>query len=139
MKSLASLTIILALITGIVPQFTNCEATGRMLTLEGGRQIPMKCHWTARAEIAIAVPLAVVGGMLLFTKGKETRRALSIAGITLGVFTILLPTTLIGVCGSPDMICNSTMRPLLILVGTLVIGVSALGIVLSLVKKDSAA
>lgn len=132
MRSLATLTIVFALIIGVAPQFTNCEAQGRLLTLEGGRQIPMKCHWTARAEIAVAAPLAVVGGLMLFIRQKETRRALSVAGGSLGAFAIMLPTTLIGVCGNPEMICNSTMRPLLILVGSLVIGVSALGYVTSL-------
>ncbi len=139
MRALATLTIVMALITGIVPQFTNCESQGRMLTLEGGRQIPMKCHWTARAEIALAAPLAATGVMLLVTRRKETRRALSITSGVLGVFTILLPTALIGVCGNPDMICNSTMRPLLILVGALTIVLGGLGIVFATTQKDTAA
>lgn len=138
MRTLAALTILFALIIGIVPQFTNCSSQGRALTLADGRQIDMKCHWTARAEIAVAAPLAAVGALMLITKKDETQQALSAAGGVLGAFAILLPTTLIGVCGSPEMVCNSTMKPLLILVGSLVIGVSAIGLVIARRRKDEA-
>jgi hypothetical protein len=37
---------------------------------------------------------------------------------------ILLPTTLIGVCGNPDMVCNSIMKPALVFMGVLVAGIS---------------
>ncbi len=139
MRVLASLTILLSLVIGIVPQFTDCESTGRHLTLADGREIPMKCHWTARGELAVAAPAAVVGVGMLLTKRKETRRALGVTSGVLGIATILLPTALIGVCGSPEMICNSTMRPLLILMGSLVIAISVVAVALSFIKGDTAA
>lgn len=139
MRALATITIVLAFVTGIAPQFTNCEAAGRMLTLEGGRQIPMKCHWTARSEIAIAIPTALAGALVLAIGSKETRRALFGVSGVLGIATILLPTELIGVCGNPDMICNHTMRPLLILTGALTLVAGGVGIVLASTQKEKVA
>ena len=37
---------LLALVIGIVPFLTDCQSQGRALTLQTGRTIPMKCHWT---------------------------------------------------------------------------------------------
>ena len=109
MKVIAASIIIFGLVVGIVPQFTDCQSQGRAIELANGRTIPMKCHWTARAEIAVAGPLLAVGGFLGFSRRKESLRALSILGIFLGVFAILIPTYLIGVCASFDMLCNSLM------------------------------
>lgn len=128
MKIVAALMIILALVIGIVPQFTSCEAQGRSLTLADGRQIPMKCHWTGQAEIAVAAPLAVTGGFLATSRRKATLRTAGIMGAVLGVFVMMLPTVLIGVCGNPDMICNSVMKPTLIASGGTVTVLSLLGV-----------
>ncbi len=136
MRALASLTIVLALVTGIVPQFTNCSAVGRALTLENGNQIPMKCHWSARSEIAIEIPMALTGVLALVISKKETKRALFGVSGVLGIATILIPTELIGVCSMPDMICHSTMRPLLIFTGALTLVAGAVGIVLASTQKE---
>lgn len=124
MKVAAVLLIILAVLIAIVPIFSDCLSAGRMLTLADGREIPMKCHWTGRAELGLGLPLLAVGLTMLFSRRKESLRNLGIVGITLGIVTILLPTVLIGVCGSPDMPCNSTMRPALVLMGILVAAIS---------------
>lgn len=129
MKALGILIILLALVIGIVPQFTDCQAQGRALTLDSGRQIPMKCHWTARAEMAVGGPLLIVGGLLTRSKRKESLRNLSILGIALGAFAILLPTSLIGVCMSDEMLCNILMKPTLIFGGTLTIATSLITLV----------
>jgi hypothetical protein len=128
MKVAAVIMILLSVLIGVVPMFTDCESHGRALTLADGRQIPMKCHWTAQAETALAVPLFATGAMLTTSKKKETQRNLAILGVILGVFVILLPTALIGVCGNPDMICNSIMKPTLILTGSLVVALSLFGV-----------
>ena len=124
MKYLGILIIILALVAGILPQFTDCQSQGKALTLNNAKTVPMKCHWTAIAEIALAVPLGGVGGMLFFGKRKETRRALSILGAILGAFVVLIPTVLIGVCASDMMLCRSIMFPTLVLSGILVVAIS---------------
>ena len=124
MKIAAIAIVILALVIGIVPQFTDCQSQGRAITLQNGKTVPMKCHWTAIAEIAMAVPLAGVGAVTAVSKRKESRRILAGLGAVLGIFVILLPTYLIGVCASADMLCNSIMKPTLILAGTLIIAIS---------------
>jgi hypothetical protein len=111
MKAVAVLMILLSVLIGVIPMYTDCESHGRALTLADGRQVPMKCHWTAQAESAVAVPLFATGALLTTSKKKESMRNLGILGAILGVFVILLPTALIGVCANPEMVCNSVMKP----------------------------
>jgi uncharacterized membrane protein len=124
MKVAATVLVILALLIAVVPIFTDCVSAGRMLTLADGREIPMKCHWTGRAELGLGIPLLAVGLTMVFSRRKESYRNLGLVGITLGAVTILLPTALIVVCGNPDMPCNSIMKPALTFMGILVIGTS---------------
>ena len=135
MKVLAVALIVLAVLISVVPQFTDCQSQGRQLTLDNGKNVPMKCHWTAIAELVLGITLAVLGIELFFSRRKETRMALGILGMVLGVFVILIPTTLIGVCMMPDMLCNSVMKPALILTGSLVAVVSLVVVIVS-IKQD---
>lgn len=105
----------LALIALTVPPNTDCQT---------GDRPPMKCHWTARAGIAVALPLAGIGALLFLSRHGETRRALAAIGLLLGVVTALLPTFLIGVCSHPGMPCNAVMKPTLVLAGIVTVGVS---------------
>lgn len=127
MKVIAAIIIIFGLVVGIVPQFTDCQSQGRAIELGNGRTIPMKCHWSAQAEIAVAGPLLAVGGLMGFSQRKESLRSLSILGILLGAFAILIPTYLIGVCASFEMLCNSLMKPIMIFGGTVVLVASLVG------------
>jgi hypothetical protein len=131
LKIPAVLIVILAILIGTLPHFFNCQYDGKALTLENGRQVPMKCYWTAQASLAVAVPLLVVGLLIAFSRQKETLRALALVGAILGTMVILLPTRLIGVCQHPGASCNLVMKPALIFAGSLVIGVSLVGLVIS--------
>jgi hypothetical protein len=131
MRAIGIIFILLSLVIGIVPQFTNCSAQGRAIELPGGRTIPMKCHWTAMAAPAVAVPLLIIGGLLLFSSRRETRLALSLIGAVLGIFAILLPTYLIGVCASDEMMCNIEMKPTMIFGGTVTLVSGMAGLVLA--------
>jgi hypothetical protein len=135
MKVAAAILVILALAIAIVPQYTDCHSQGRALTLEDGRQIPMKCHWTAQAELGLGLPILAVGALVFGSRRKESLRNLGFLGIALGAITVVLPTNLIGVCGNPDMICNSTMKPALVFMGILVSGIS-LGVVVQSLRKE---
>ncbi len=159
MKVLGVLLIVVALIIVIVPQFTNCEAgkdhpaTLNMKTssltvryasmgatdMSGGASaaqsvtVPyrmMKCLWTARAEIVAGVPVAVLGVLLLFARRKETIRVIGILTALLGVLTILIPTTIIGTCLNPEMVCNTTMKPTLFVAGGITVALGAAVLVL---------
>jgi hypothetical protein len=112
----------MALVLAIVPFFTDCQSQGRALTLQDGRTVPMKCHWTGIAEIGAAVPLALAGVFNLKKQRKETTRFLATIGGGAGALAILFPTVLIGVCANPDMVCNMIMRPTLIAAGAIAIG-----------------
>jgi hypothetical protein len=123
-KTMGILMIALALVIAIVPIFTDCLANGRSLTTADGRSVPMKCHWTALAEIGLAIPLALVGILNFTSKRKETLRSLNLIGLALGALVILFPTVLIGVCANPMMECNMIEKPTLILSGIVVMGAS---------------
>jgi uncharacterized membrane protein len=128
MKITGILIAALALVVGILPQFTDCLSQGKSIALPNGASIPMKCHWTSQAELALAVPLLALGGLVFVNRRREALRSLAVLGGVLGALVILVPTTLIGVCGSADMLCNMVERPALIFAGILVvaIGVGAL-------------
>lgn len=123
-KITGALIIVLALAIGIVPLFTDCLSQGLQLTTSAGMKVPMKCHWTAIAEIGVAIPLALIGIMSFISKHKETLRAINTVGAAMGALAILFPTALIGVCSNPAHLCNMVERPALILGGTLVLGVT---------------
>jgi len=136
MKAAAAIIIFLAVVVGVAPQLTDCQSQGKAIELPGGRSLPMKCHWTARAEIALAVPLVLCGAYLLLCKLKETCRQPAVMAMTLGLFVVLLPTVLIGVCAKPDMVCRALMRPMLTLAGVLVVALGALCFLLAGRQKE---
>jgi hypothetical protein len=84
----------------------------------------------------VGTSIFALGALLFFSQRKETRIALSILGMLLGAFVLLLPTALVGVCLSADMLCNSVMKPALILTGSLVIGISLLGTIITGLRKE---
>ena len=122
MKKILGISLIgLALVIGIVPFFTDCLSQGKALTTTAGTTVPMKCHWTAIAEIAMAIPLGLIGLFNFTSKRKETFTTLNLLGVGLGALVIALPTVLIGVCANPTHVCNMIMKPTLIAAGTLAI------------------
>jgi hypothetical protein len=129
MKGVAAVLIILALIVGIVPQFTDCLAQGQAIELPNGKSLPMKCHWTRQAEVAVALPLLAVGVLMLITRDRRTLRALAVVALVLGVSAILIPAYLIGVCASAEMICNMLMRPTLVFAGILIVATGFVALV----------
>lgn len=79
---------------------------GKMLTLETGKEVPMRCFYTGQAAIAIAVVMLTVAMVALLTKSGH--RKLMIVSLVAAVMLFLLFSTLIGVCASPDMRCHVT-------------------------------
>jgi hypothetical protein len=124
MRTFGVAILIAGLIVAALPQVTNCQYDGKALTLTNGRQVPMKCYWTAMAEAGVGGTIAVAGVALAASRRKETTRALTAVGASLGAVTMLLPTVLIGVCGDMTASCNQIMRPSLLLLGGLIIAAS---------------
>jgi hypothetical protein len=123
-KTMGVVSIVMALVLGIVPAFTDCLSQGRILELANGKTVPMKCHWTGIAEIGVAIPLGLVGLSQIFSKRKETYNLSSLFGVLLGALAIAFPTFLIGVCANPDMLCNMIMKPTLIAAGSIAMAAS---------------
>ncbi|MDO4788317.1 MAG: DUF4418 family protein [Johnsonella sp.] len=71
----------------------------------------MKCHWTGRSIKGLGAVLAFLGIAFLILKNEALRCGLSIAGIALGVLTIMIPLKLIGTCKMPAMGCNMHTKP----------------------------
>jgi hypothetical protein len=138
-KIIAVVILILALVVILVPQFTNCSAEGRTLTLKNGKTVAMKCTWSAKAELALGIPLLAVGVLMAISRRKETIRSLSVLAGIIGVLVILIPSSLIGVCASADMDCNSIMKPTMIVCGILIILASLAALVLNERRRDEAA
>ena len=166
MKVLAVLIIILGLAIIIVPQFTNCEygkdhpdvlnmqtsdahvteyasmgemEGGTVDTMESGA-VPyraMKCLWSARAEIIAGVPIIVLGALLLFARRKETVRVIGILTAVMGVLNILIPTSFIGTCMNPDMVCNTEMKPTLLIAGGITVALGIAVVVLGEMRRPA--
>ena len=104
----------LGLLTALIPTviFKVCEA------MEGKF---MKCHWTAQTEVALGIATIVIGLLIVLSKEKAAQAAYAIASAINGVLVILIPTVVIGICGSADMPCHSGTTPALIIAGSLII------------------
>jgi len=117
MKIIAILLIVSGIATIFVPSFYTCATQGKAIQLPSGKSIPMKCLWTAHAEVGPGVLLLAVGVFLFVSRKLESRRFLSILALILGILDILFPTALIGVCAHPDASCVVLMKPILLLIG----------------------
>ncbi|HOG46541.1 MAG TPA: DUF4418 family protein [Anaerolineae bacterium] len=120
MKLIAALLLASALLVAGIPYLSNCQHDGKMLALANGSQAPMRCYWTARGEVALAVPLAGLALALGVSRRKETRRLLALPGALLGLGVAALPTYLIGTCTMAEASCNLVMKPALALLGIVV-------------------
>ena len=93
---------------------------GKMLTLTSGKEVPMKCFWTSKAAMAVAVILLTVAVLGFFAKtdGKKFFIASAVAGVVL----FLVFGSLMGVCASAEMRCNVTALWGRIVAGVVVAG-----------------
>ncbi len=128
--------IVLALAIAIVPAYTDCQSQGKSITLASGKTVPMKCHWTGIAEVVPGVSLLAVGALMVTPKRRKGNMlTLGVMGSILGVFAILLPNALIGVCQT-NMLCNTVMQPSLTVLGSLAVVVSVGAVISSRKTED---
>jgi hypothetical protein len=100
-----------------------------LIETKAGTFVPMRCHYTAQAEILVGGLLAFVGAIIFAYGHKpETRGILSAVVLALGSGVVLIPTILIGTCKNPMMDCNVGAKPALILLGALTMLLGAGGI-----------
>ena len=119
---------VLGLVTALIPTliFKVCKAMDGKF---------MKCHWTSQTEVALGVATLVLGLLIVLSKEKAAASAYSVASAINGALVILIPTAVIGVCGSADMSCNSGTRPALIIACSLIILAAAVNVVLYFTAK----
>jgi len=94
----------------------------------------MHCYYTYMAEIGTAAALLAATGGMLLSRGMEAPRMLGLVCVVLGVFVILYPSWLIGVCGSPRMACHYGALPVWNLLGGATVIVS--GIITLIAKEE---
>ena len=113
-----------SLVNVIVPHFLFpvCESHGN-------------CYSSYMAEIAVSAVAASASLTAFFSKGLEARRMLSIPLFICGVFSIALPSVLIGVCASSEMACHYGDLPVWNLSGGLM---ALLSIAVFLISKEEA-
>jgi hypothetical protein len=124
-RALGAVEILIAVAAVLVPWlvFPPCESHG-------------SCHYSFVAEIGIAAIVAVTGVTTAVSRGMEAPRMLSAVSAVCGVFMILFPSTLIGVCGSPMMACRYGALPVWNLLGGLLVIVS-IAVFFSAKEEDS--
>lgn len=122
-RTLAILIAVTGLFIIITPNWILPVCEG-LLDLVNGKQVPMRCFWTARAEMVIGGLVLLSGLLLAYVKNAEARRRVSHQVLFLGAATILIPLYLIPTCMNPDMACNVGTKPALLLLGglTLLLG-----------------
>ena len=79
---------------------------GKLLDLVNGNQVPMKCHWAGQAAIAVSVIIIATAVMALLA--KKEYKGLMVANAVAAVMLFLVFTSLIGVCASAEMRCQTT-------------------------------
>lgn len=79
---------------------------GKMLELVSGKQVPMKCHWAGQAAIAICI-IILTASVMAFLAKKEYK-GLMVVNAVAAVVLFMVFTSLIGVCASEEMRCQST-------------------------------
>lgn len=79
---------------------------GKLLDLANGNQVPMKCHWAGQAALAVSIIILAAAVMALLAK-KEYKGLMAVTAVA-GVVLFLVFTSLIGVCASDAMRCQTT-------------------------------
>ena len=85
----------------------------------------MTCHYAQSASEGTAAVLAVLALLLLISKSRSAMKAYAAAMVPVSVLMILIPNTLIPLCMMPDMRCRSVMRPAVLVIGILILLISA--------------
>lgn len=128
----AAVTVVLGILVAVAPQtFASvCKVTEK----------PMKCFWTARAEIFLGISIAVFAALQIVFALKnlniQANIAFSLAIVVNAIGVILVPSALIGVCAKPMMHCHSVTKPFLIVAAILIILAVALQTALALLQRS---
>jgi uncharacterized membrane protein len=84
------------------------------------------CAKTKTLAIAVAIVLAAAGLVQIFVSDKRINAIIGIAGVVIGLVTILLPLVIAPVCSMPSMHCYVYTRPFLVITGIVIAIVSVI-------------
>lgn len=126
----ALLFLALGIAVMVVPETVFPVCSHKIQTASGGF-IPMKCFWTARAELGAGGLIACGGFFLACFSSPRIRAGIALMLLPAGLLTMLVPTWLIGVCPGETMPCHMGTQPALCLLGGVTI-LAALILLLSL-------
>jgi hypothetical protein len=89
---------------------------------------PMKCYYSIKAEVGIAIILIVLAILYFFSKTIREGLLVSIAVIPVGIVAILIPSILIGGCSMKTMECQAASFPAIYMISALLIFFSVFNI-----------
>lgn len=98
----------------VVPQFILPVCESGVATASGG-SVPMKCFWTARAELGTGALVAFCGTLLCVCRDADVRSGIAAVTSAASLLALAFPTILIGMCGAETMPCRMGALPALIL------------------------
>lgn len=78
----------------------------KMLTLENGKQVHMKCFYADRVGMILAGIILAIAIVIFLV--KKPHRLVFLLSVVVGALLILSFTNIIGVCMNPEMPCNAT-------------------------------
>ena len=84
------------------------------------------CAKTKSLAIVVAIVLAVLGLVQIFVSNKKINAILGLAGIVIGLITVLLPLVIAPVCSMTSMHCYVYTRPFLVIIGIVIAIVSVI-------------
>ena len=87
-----------------------------LLELANGNKVPMRCHWTAQAEMILGGLILIAGLIQLFMTKYDTH-SLNLQVAFMGLAVFFIPLILIPTCTNPDMACNVGTKPALLILG----------------------
>lgn len=111
------IVILAGLLYMLVPQFILpvCEHVS-------GNGPPMKCFWSARAELGLGAAVIFGGLLFLLLSNTAARLGISLMLLAVTILAAATPTVLIGACRLNYMPCRAgTLPALMILSGLLAI------------------
>lgn len=94
----------------------------------------MKCFWTSKAEIAVAVILIAIGLISFTISTTKELRALALVSIVVTAMAAALPAFIIGGCMKPAMACRTTAFPAIYIIS--LVNIAAQGIIIFCSAKD---
>jgi hypothetical protein len=101
---------LLGALTALIPIwiFPACE---KLIETAAGGTVPMKCHWSGKAEIGIGALILCSGILLVSLRSPHTRIGVSLMSALSAFLGIAVPAFLVGGCAMKTMTCRISTFP----------------------------